>query len=90
MVLPASEVADVPGAELRGPTARRVDHGVVEADREEHGAALLQLPVQRLGDLELDSMALHRRLGQDEQQFVKSTDGRVDAAREGVPVTQGV
>jgi hypothetical protein len=63
MILPASEVTDVAAAELRRPAARCVEHGVVEPDREEHRAALLDLAVQRRADLEIDPAARNRRLG---------------------------
>jgi hypothetical protein len=47
VVLPASEVADVAGAELGRPAARRVQHGIVEPDREAHRVTLLDRLVQR-------------------------------------------
>jgi hypothetical protein len=83
VVLPAAEVANVAAAKRRGPAARRVEYGVVEPDRKQHRAALLDLPVQRRADLEIDPAAGHGGLRQDDEQLVIDPNRLVDAAHDG-------
>src|SRR3954447_16875712 len=82
MVLPSAEVIDVAvAAQLASPCFGRLDHGVVEADREQDELLAGAFFGKGFGHLVLDPVAPDGVLGQDQQDLVAQPNRLVD----GVP-----
>src|SRR5262249_13609924 len=83
VILPAGEIADVPRPfDLRGPSYRAFQDGVIEPDREEHDPFLPPLPVQRGFDFRFHPIAGEGLLREHEHELVVHADRRVDALAE--------
>src|SRR5690242_13337876 len=78
VVLPTAEVADVPRPfDMRGPSDRALQDGVIEPDWEEHDPFLPPLPVQRGLDFRFHPIAGEGLLREHEHELVVDPDRRV-------------
>lgn len=78
VILPLPEVADVARPQLGSPRLLGFHHGVVQADRKEHGLSALAFLFKRRGDFVFDPATRVGMFRDDEQELVAIPNGLVD------------
>src|SRR6266487_1909163 len=79
ILLPAGEVANMAmSTQLSSPATRTGEHGVIQTDRVEDGAVLLNFSVACAVDFVLHPLAVYRVFRKDKQELVLLMDGLIN------------